>query len=71
MVLYDLLFRSASETLTKLAQDPKHLGATVGLIGILHTWGQNLMDHPHLHCIVTGGGLSPDHPVEDFFFLSE
>jgi len=59
-VLYDLLFRSASETLTKLAQVPKHLGATVGVIGFLHTWGQNLMDHPHLHCIVTGGGLSSD-----------
>jgi hypothetical protein len=57
-VLYDLLFRSASETLAQLAQDPKHLGATVGVIGILHTWGQNLMDHPHIHCIVTGGGLS-------------
>jgi len=59
-LIYDLLFRSVSETLTKLAQDPKHLGATVGVIGILHTWGQNLMDHPHLHCIVTGGGLSSD-----------
>ena len=59
-ILYDLLFRSASETLTQLAQDPKHLGATVGVIGILHTWGQNLMDHPHIHCIVTGGGLSSD-----------
>jgi len=59
-VLYDLLFRSASETLTQLAQDPKHLGATPGVIGILHTWGQNLMHHPHLHCIVTGGGLSSD-----------
>jgi hypothetical protein len=59
-VLYDLLFRAASETLLELAQDPKHLGATVGIIGILHTWGQNLMDHPHLHCIVTGGGLSSD-----------
>jgi hypothetical protein len=59
-VLYDLLFRSASETLLELAQDPKHLGATVGIIGILHTWGQNLRDHPHLHCIVTGGGLSAD-----------
>jgi hypothetical protein len=57
-VLYDLLFHSASETLTKLAQAPKHLGARVGVIGILHTWGQNLMDHPHVHCIVTGGGLS-------------
>ena len=59
-VLYDLLFRSASETLAELAQAPKHLGATVGVIAILHTWGQNLMGHPHLHCIVTGGGLSPD-----------
>jgi Putative transposase/Transposase zinc-binding domain len=59
-VLYDLLFRAASETLLVLAQNPKHLGATVGMIGILHTWGQNLRDHPHLHCIVTGGGLSAD-----------
>jgi hypothetical protein len=59
-VLYDLLFRSVSETLAKLASNPKHLGAIVGVIGILHTWGQNLMDHPHLHCIVTGGGLSSD-----------
>jgi hypothetical protein len=71
-VLYDLLFRSASETLTELTQDPKHLGATVGVIGILHTWGQNLMDHPHLHCIVTGGGLSSDGtwiPCRRGFFL--
>ena len=59
-VLYDLLFRSASETLSELAKDPKHLGAKVGVIGILHTWGHNLMHHPHLHCIVTGGGLSSD-----------
>jgi hypothetical protein len=59
-VLYDLLFRSVSETLTELAKDPNHLGAMVGVIGILHTWGQNLMDHPHIHCIVTGGGLSSD-----------
>jgi hypothetical protein len=59
-VLYDLLFRSVSETLTELANDPKHLGAEIGSIGILHTWGQNLMDHPHIHCIVTGGGLSSD-----------
>jgi hypothetical protein len=57
-VLYDLLFRSVSETLMELANDPKHLGAEIGSIGILHTWGQNLMDHPHIHCIVTGGGLS-------------
>jgi hypothetical protein len=59
-VLYDLLFRSVSETLMKLANDSKHLGAEIGSIGILHTWGQNLMDHPHIHCIVTGGGLSSD-----------
>jgi hypothetical protein len=59
-VLYDLLFRSVSETLTQLAKDPKHLGALIGGIGILHTWGQNLMDHPHIHGIVTGGGLSSD-----------
>jgi hypothetical protein len=59
-LLYDLLFQSASETLSELAQNPKHLGAKVGMIGILHTWGQNLMDHPHIHCIVTGGGLSSD-----------
>jgi len=57
-ILYDLLFRSASETLAQLAKDPKHLGAEIGSVGILHTWGQNLMDHPHIHCIVTGGGLS-------------
>src|SRR5512136_913462 len=70
--LYNLLFRSASETLTQLAQDPKHLGATLGVISILHTWGQNLMHHPHLHCIVTGGGLTPDgawKPCRRGFFL--
>ena len=59
-VLYDLLFRSVSETLMELAKDPRHLGAEIGGIGVLHTWGQNLMDHPHIHCIVTGGGLSSD-----------
>ena len=59
-VMYDLLFRSVSETLMELAHDQKHLGARIGAIGILHTWGQNLMDHPHIHCIVTGGGLSSD-----------
>jgi len=58
--LYDILFRSASETLFKLTGDPKHLGGQIGFIAILHTWGQNLMDHPHIHCIVTGGGLSLD-----------
>jgi Putative transposase/Transposase zinc-binding domain len=59
-VMYDLLFRSVSEAIVELANDPNHLGAKIGVIGILHTWGQNLMDHPHIHCIVTGGGLSPD-----------
>ena len=54
-VMYDLLFRSVSETLMELANDPKHLGAKIGVISILHTRGQNLMDHPHIHCIVTGG----------------
>jgi len=57
-VLYDLLFKSVAETLTALAADPKHLGAEIGFILVLHTWGQNLLDHPHIHCIVTGGGLS-------------
>ncbi len=60
-VMYDLLFRSVSETLTELSNDPKHLGARIGFISILHTWGQNLMDHPHIHCVVTGGGLSTDN----------
>ncbi|MDH4101634.1 MAG: IS91 family transposase [Nitrospirota bacterium] len=55
-VMYDLYFRSVSETLLELGND--RLGARIGVIGILHTWGQNLMDHPHIHCIVTGGGLS-------------
>ena len=56
-VMYDLLFCSVSETLMELANDRKHLGAKPGVICILHTWGQNLMEHPHVHCIVTGGGL--------------
>ena len=59
-LLYNLLFRAVSETLRQLAKDPKRLGAEVGFISILHTWGQNLMDHFHLHNIVTGGGLTPD-----------
>jgi len=58
--LYGLLFKAVSETLTELAANPKHLGAVIGFISILHTWGQNLMDHPHLHSIVPGGGLSLD-----------
>jgi len=59
-VLYGLLFRAASQTLLKLAADPRRLGAQIGFTAVLHTWGQNLLFHPHLHCVVTGGGLSPD-----------
>ena len=58
--LYDLLFRAASQTLLTLASDRRRLGAQIGITAILHTWGQNLLFHPHLHCVVTGGGLSPD-----------
>jgi hypothetical protein len=57
-VVYALLFKASSETLLELAHDPKYIGAQIGFISLLHTWGQNLMDHPHVHCIVTGGGLS-------------
>ena len=58
--LYDLLFRTASATLLALAADPRRLGAQIGITALLHTWGQNLLFHPHLHCVVTGGGLSAD-----------
>jgi len=57
-VIYNTMFKSVSETLMELGKDPRHLGAQIGFINILHTWGQNMMDHPHIHCIVTGGGLS-------------
>jgi hypothetical protein len=59
-VVYNILFRAASETLRCIAADPKHLGAKIGFLAVLHTWGQNLLFHPHLHCVVPGGGLSPD-----------
>ena len=59
-VVYDILFATTAKTLTTIAADPKHLGAHIGLLAILHTWGQALTHHPHLHCIVPGGGLSPD-----------
>jgi len=58
--VYDLLFRTAAETLTTIAVDPKHLGARIGLTAVLHTWGSALTHHPHVHVIVPGGGLSPD-----------
>jgi hypothetical protein len=59
-VIYSLLFKAVSETLTELARDSKHLGAEIGFLAILHTWSQPLIHHPHLHCLVTGGGLSLD-----------
>ena len=57
-VMYNILFKSVSETLTELASDKKYFGAKIGFTSILHTWGQNLMHHPHIHCIVPGGGLN-------------
>ena len=59
-VVYDLLLRSAAETVLEVAADPKLLGAQTGVLAVLHTWGQNLQFHPHVHCVVPGGGLSPD-----------
>src|SRR6202521_615548 len=59
-VVYDLLFKTAAETLTTIAADPKHLGARIGLTAVLHTWGSALTHHPHAHIIVPGGGFSPD-----------
>jgi hypothetical protein len=59
-VVYDLLMRSAAATLRDVSANPKRLGAVVGVLMVLHTWGQNLHHHPHVHCVVTGGGLSCD-----------
>ncbi|MER9032504.1 IS91 family transposase [Mesorhizobium sp. M0674] len=59
-LVYGLLFRATAETLRTIAADPKHLGAEIGFFAVLHTWGQNLLHHPHLHCVVPGGGFSPD-----------
>jgi hypothetical protein len=60
-VLYDLLFRTSAETLLEVARDPRHLGAEIGFFTVLHTWSQQLHLHPHVHCVVPAGGLSPDH----------
>ena len=60
-VLYDLLFRASADTLLEIAADPKHLGAQIGFFSVLHSWGQNLLFHPHIHCVIPAGGLSPDH----------
>ncbi len=59
-IVYDILFRASAETLCTIARDPKHLGAEIGVLSVLHTWGQTLEHHPHVHCLVPGGGLSPD-----------
>src|SRR6266403_3489643 len=59
-VIYTILFKAAAEALRKIAADPKHLGAEIGVLAVLHTWGQTLHHHPHLHCVIPGGGLSPD-----------
>jgi len=59
-VVYDILFKTAAETLLTIAADPRRLGARIGLTAVLHTWGSALTHHPHVHCIVPGGGLSPD-----------
>jgi len=60
-VVYDLLFRTSAETLLEVACDPRHLGAEIGFFSVLHTWSQKLSIHPHIHCVVPAGGLSPDH----------
>ena len=59
-VVFDILFTTMAETLREFTRDPKHLGAEIGFTAVLHTWGQNLLFHPHLHCVVTGGGLKSD-----------
>jgi putative transposase/transposase-like zinc-binding protein len=70
--IYDLLFQASAATLEEVAADPKHLGAEIGFLSVLHTWGQNLQAHPHVHCVIPAGGLSPDHwcwihPQHHFF----
>src|SRR5262249_14285900 len=59
-LVYGILFRAAAEALSTIAADPKHLGAEIGFFAVLHTWGQKLLFHPHLHCVVPGGGISPN-----------
>jgi hypothetical protein len=59
-LVYSILFRTSAQTLRTIAADPRHLGAEIGFFSVLHTWGQNLLHHPHVHCVVAGGGLSLD-----------
>lgn len=58
-VVYNILFRTVAQTLSTIGRDPKHLGAAVGFLAVLHTWGQTLVHHPHIHCVVPGGGFDP------------
>jgi hypothetical protein len=71
--IYSILFRAVAETLLTIAADPQHLGAAIGFLAVLHTWGQTLHLHPHIHCVVPGGGISPDNsrwiPCRKSFFL--
>ena len=60
-IIYHLLFRTSAETLLEVARNPEHLGAEIGFFSVLHTWSQKLTAHPHVHCVVPAGGLSPDH----------
>jgi predicted Zn-ribbon and HTH transcriptional regulator len=60
-LIFNLLFRASAETLVEVARDPRHLGAEIGFFSVLHTWNQRLQFHPHVHCILAAGGLSPDH----------
>jgi hypothetical protein len=72
-LVYEILFRAAAQTLLQISRDPRHLGAHIGFLAILHTWTQTLLHHPHIHCVVPGGGLSPDRRrwigCRDNFFL--
>ena len=75
-VMYSLLFRCSAQTLVEIAADPKNLGAEIGFFSVLHTWNQKLQHHPHVHCVVAAGGLSPNHahwkrPRSTHFFLPE
>ena len=71
--VYGILFRATAQALQIIAADPRHLGANIGFFAVLHTWGQTLVAHPHLHCVIPGGGLSPDGtrwiPCRPGFFL--
>jgi hypothetical protein len=75
-VIYSMLFRASAQTLLEIAADPKHLGAEIGFFSVLHSWNQKLQHHPHVHCVVAAGGLSPDHahwkrPRNAHFFLPQ